>query len=174
MHPTCFGLKKFNAGLETWRVQGLLRRDMLAERSLDGLAATLSAAFTARRPCCRLLLGLRANQPRKSSWMLPSVPGSARSARRDNDAGFCPLGGTTRLGGSGGAQSGAKRCQPRGDRQLRSKAERSCGLRKSCQRSTAFSRITGHAACAARASSPQQCNDNAKAAFDVLVQTAFF
>jgi len=24
--------------------------------------------------------------------MLPSVPGSARSARRDNDAGFCPLG----------------------------------------------------------------------------------
>jgi hypothetical protein len=35
-----------------------------------------------------------------------SVPGSARSARRDNDAGFCPLGGTTRLGGSGGAPSG--------------------------------------------------------------------
>jgi len=33
--------------------------------------------------------------------MLPSVPRPARSARRDNDAGFCPLGGTTRLGGSG-------------------------------------------------------------------------
>jgi glutathione S-transferase len=46
-------------------------------------------------------------EPRKSSWMHPSVPRSARSARRDNDAGFCPLGGTTRLGGSGGAQSGA-------------------------------------------------------------------
>jgi len=87
-------LKKFNARLETWRVQGLLRRDMLAERSLDGLAATLSAAVTARRPCCRLLLGLRANH-----WPV---------------------------------------------------------------------------ACAARASSPQQCNDKAKAAFDVLVQTAFF
>jgi probable addiction module antidote protein len=46
-------------------------------------------------------------KPRKSSWMLPGVPRSARSARRDNDAGFCPLGGTTRLGGLGGAPSGA-------------------------------------------------------------------
>jgi hypothetical protein len=31
---------------------------------------------------------LVAIHPRKSSWMLPSVPRSARSARRDNDAGF--------------------------------------------------------------------------------------
>jgi len=47
---------------------------------------TLSASLAVCLYCRRFAFAFT-KDPRKSSWMLPSVPRSARSARRDNAAG---------------------------------------------------------------------------------------